>query len=199
MVSLPRLRAAALLGAALPLAACISFGAKPPPSLLTLQPTTPLPAGPAQTAVAGRTITIRVPATPQEIAGVAVPVRATDTTLAYIKDAVWVEPPSRLFARLVSDTVAGDTGRVVLDPRQFNQDPGALLSGELRSFGVDAASSSAVVIFDGTLARGGTAGIEKRRFEARVPIAAIDAPSAGQGLNQAANQVAHDVAAWVGR
>ena len=40
---------------------------------------------------------------------------------------------------------------------------------------------------------------EKRRFEARVPVAAIDAASAGVALNRAANQVAMQVADWIGR
>lgn len=180
------------------LAGCLSFGAEPPPSLLTLTPTTPLTAGQAQTAAAERSITIVVPVTPQEIANTRVPVQAGATSIAYVKDAQWVEQPARLFARLLSDTVTQATGRIVLDPRQFSLDPGVRLTGELRQFGLDAASSSAVVVYDAALSR--SAGqVEKRRFEARVPVAAIDAASAGPGLNQAANQVAGEVAAWVGR
>jgi cholesterol transport system auxiliary component len=41
--------------------------------------------------------------------------------------------------------------------------------------------------------------VEKRRFEARVPVSAIDAASAGAALNDAANQVAVEVADWVGK
>jgi cholesterol transport system auxiliary component len=48
----------------LPLAACISFGAEPPPSLLTLTPTSPVTAGQSQTASADRSITIAVPVVP---------------------------------------------------------------------------------------------------------------------------------------
>ena len=39
---------------------------------------------------------------------------------------------------------------------------------------------------------------EKRRFEARVPVSAIEPVPAGAALNQAANQVAAQVAEWVG-
>ena len=181
----------------LPLAACISFGAEPPPSLLTLTPTSPVTVGQSQTASADRSITVTVPVVPQEIATARVPVQATATTVAYVKDAQWVEAPARLFARLMSDTITARTGRIVLDPGQFTLNPGVRLTGELRQFGMDAASSSAVVVYDAALARG-EGQVEKRRFEARVPVGAIDAASAGPALNQAANQVAADVAAWIG-
>lgn len=186
---------AALL--ALPLAACISFGAEPPPSLLTLTPTSPVAVGQSQTASADRSITVTVPVVPQEIATARVPVQATATTVAYVKDAQWVEAPARLFARLMADTITARTGRIVLDPGQFTLNPGVRLTGELRQFGMDAATSSAVVVYDAALARGENQ-VEKRRFEARVPVGAIDAASVGPALNQAANQVAADVAGWIG-
>lgn len=189
----------AIVLSALPLAACISFGAEPPPSLLTLNPAATVPIGPAQNSDAAQSITIRVPSTPQELAVERVPVRATDTSIAYVKDAQWVEPPARLFARLLSDTVTARTGRIVLTGRQSNVDPGALLSGELRNFGLDAATSEAIVTYDGALLRQGASTFEKRRFEARVPVTAIDAANAAVSLNQAANQVAGEVSDWVGR
>lgn len=183
----------------IPLSACISFGAKPPPSLMTLSPAAPVPVGAAANSGQARNITIRVPTTPQEIAVTRVPVRATDTSIAYVKDAQWIEPPARLFARLLSDTVQSRTGYVVLSGRQSNVDPGAQLTGELRNFGLDAASSNAVVTYDASLLRKGATTFDKRRFEARVPVTAIDAANAAAGLNQAANQVAAEVADWVGR
>jgi len=186
--------------AALALAGCISFGAKPPPSLLTLSPQTPVPVGPLQGAGAGAgTVTIAVPVVPQTLAQPRVPVQSTPTTVAYVKDAIWAEPPARLFARLLSDTLTARVGRVVLSPAQSTIDPGAQLGGELRGFGLDATTREAVVTYDATLLRNGRPGVEKRRFEARVPVAAIDAPSAATALNQAANQVAGEVADWVGR
>ncbi|UZK68407.1 ABC-type transport auxiliary lipoprotein family protein [Sphingomonas sp. S1-29] len=189
----------AILLAALPLSACISFGAEPPPSLLTLTSAAAVPVGQTQSSGAAQTITISVPSTPQELSVARVPVRSTDTSIAYVKDAQWVEPPARLFARLLADTMTTRTGRVVLSGRQSNVDPGALLSGELRSFGFEAATSEAVVTYDGALLRKDATAFEKRRFEARVPVTAIDAANAGVALNQAANQVAAEVADWVGR
>ncbi|RZM04915.1 MAG: ABC transporter, partial [Sphingomonas sp.] len=126
-------------------------------------------------------------------------VQTTPTSLAYVKDAQWSEQPARLFARLTSDTIAARTGRVVLNQVQAVTEGNDDLSGELRRFGLDATTNEAVVTFDAALSRQGRPGTEKRRFEARVPVAVIDAASTGPALNQAANQVATEVADWVGR
>lgn len=189
---------AALAILALPLAGCLSFGAKPPESLLTLQPAAPIAAGATQSAAGSSTITIAVPTVPQEIATLRVPVHSSATTVAYLKDTQWVEPPNQLFARLVGDAVTTRTGRVVVGSRILGE-PGAVMSGELRSFGVDAPSSSVVVTFDASLVRATGRSLEKRRFEARVPVSLVVASEVGPALNQAANQVANDVADWVGR
>ncbi len=187
------------LAAALPLSGCISFGAKPPKQLLTLQAADQVPIGREQDGASAKAIVITVPATPAAIAVPRVPVQTGATSLAYVKDAQWAEPPARLFARLVSDTVAARTGRIVVSPVQAVGESNDQLDGELRNFGLDADRRQAVVTFDAALMRDGAAKIEKRRFEARVPIAAIDAMSAGTALNQAANQVAAEVAGWIGR
>nr|GFD57848.1 hypothetical protein [Tanacetum cinerariifolium] len=68
----------------------------------------------------------------------------------------------------------------------------------LRNFGLDAATREAVVTYDAALTRAGETSVEKRRFEARVPVTSIDAGSAGPALSQAANQVAAQAADWVG-
>jgi cholesterol transport system auxiliary component len=191
---------AALVALPLALTACISFGGgKPPPSLLTITPAVTLPAGETRSTSTAATITIGVPQVPQELAAPRVPVHSGGTAVAYVKDAVWVEPPSRLFARLVADTVTVRTGRVVLSHRQSQIDPGAQLSGELRMFGVDADRGEAVVVYDAVLVRGNAAVFEKRRFEARVPVSPVEAGPVGAALNQAANQVAAEVADWVGQ
>lgn len=181
------------------LSGCISFGAKPPAALLSITSAVSVPAGQTQTSAVAPTITIQVPAVSQALAGVRVPVQADETSIAYVAGAQWVEPPSRMFARLLSDTIPVKTGRIVLNSAQSFSDPGAVLSGELRSFGVDAASNSAVVVFDAALIRQTGKVVEKRRFEAHVPIATVAPGPVGVGLNQAANQVASDVADWVGR
>lgn len=188
-----------VLMASLPLAGCISFGAKPPPSLLTLQAQSAPTVGQTQNSARAKSITIQVPTTPQELATARVPVEEDATSIAYVKDAQWAEPPARLFARLVSDTLTAREGRVVLSTRESVADAGDRLAGELRQFGMDAVRRDAVVIFDASLMRDGQTAIEKRRFEARVPVGKIDAESVGPALNQAANQVAQQVADWIGR
>lgn len=186
---------------ALPLSACISFGAKPPSSLLTLDAAVQTPVGETQSSAGASTMTVLIPTVPHELATNRVPVHSGGTAIAYVKDAQWVEAPPRLFARLLGDTIAVRTGRVILNPRQSRFDPGAQLSGELRMFGVEASgdAGTAVVTYDAVLVRGEAGVFEKRRFEARVPVSPIDAPSVGAALSQAANQVANEVSDWVGR
>ena len=188
-----------ILIAMLPLAGCISFGAKPPPSLLTLTSTSQVAVGQNQDSATAKSITIQVPTTPMALATARVPVQATPTSIAYVPDAQWSEPPARLFARLSSDTIAARTGLVVLSTIQSVGDPSAQLAGELRNFGLDATTREAVVTFDASLTRAGKTTVEKHRFEARVPVTTIDAPSAAAGINQAANQVATELADWIGR
>ncbi len=187
-----------IVAALVPLAGCIRFGASPPPSLLTIAPQVQPAVGTAQSSAGARAIVIEVPSVPQSIAGTRVPVQATDTSIAYIKDAQWAEPPARLFARLLSDTLTARARMVVLSPAQSFDAPSAALGGELRSFGVDAVQRQAVVIYDASFTPAGSTAVQKQRFEARVPVAAIDAAQAGAALSQAANQVAQQVSDWVG-
>lgn len=192
------LKSSLVLLAMAPLSACVSFGAKPPPSLLTISSASAVPAGQTMSSANAKTITILVPAVSQALATQRVPVQTSDTSIAYVVNAQWVESPARLFARLLSDTIAARTGRVVLSTAQSLADPGVRLTGELRSFGVESGTNQAVVVYDAALMREGNV-VEKRRFEARVPVSEIAADAVGIGINQAANQVASDVADWVGK
>lgn len=190
---LPALTAALMLGG------CISFAAAPPPSLLTLTPDSPLVTGQTRNSATAPTILIQQPSVPASLASARVPVQTTPTEIAYVKEAIWSEPPARLFTRLLADTIGSQTGRVVLTPAQSMLDPGARLGGELRSFGLDAATGDAVVTYDATLIRGASTAFERRRFEAREPIGSVTPQSTGRAINRAANRVASEVAAWVGK
>ncbi|MBQ1498017.1 MAG: membrane integrity-associated transporter subunit PqiC [Sphingomonas sp.] len=195
----------ALLLLAAPFAAalsgCVSFGGKPPKvPFLTLEAAEQIKPGDVQTPASGTTVTVLFPTVPHELATTRVPVHSGENAVAYVKDAQWVEAPPRLFARLVGDTIAARTGRPVLSYRQSQIDPGAVLSGELRQFGVDADSNEAVVQFDALLVQGDDATkFQKRRFEARAPLAEVTPDLVAKALNQAANQVAIQVADWVGK
>jgi cholesterol transport system auxiliary component len=182
--------------AALLLAGC-SFGPKVPATLMRLTAVSEPAAAAGRTGAASQALTVVPPTVTQELATQRVPVRTGATQVAYLKDAQWVETPAVMFARLVSDTVAARTGRVVLDPKQFTFDPGQRLTGTLRSFGVESDTMQAVVVYDAALARG-TDQVETRRFEARVPVTAMDSATVADALNRAANQVAAEVATWVG-
>jgi cholesterol transport system auxiliary component len=182
---------------ALALTACVKLGGKAPAMLLNLTSASTLTANEPRVAKSGETITIAVPMVPQAIATNRVAVSDGPVAIAYVKDAAWVEPPARLFQRLLSETVAAKTGKVVLDPRQFALEPGIQLTGQLKSFGIDAQTNQAVVIYDAALSRDRGKRVETRRFEARTGVGAIMAMEAGTALNSAANKVAGDVATWI--
>jgi len=184
------------LAAALGLSACFG-GAKVPDTLLTLNPAQARVPATTRTAGEGQAITVVVPSVPRELETMRVPVHETEIGVSYLKNAQWVDLPANLFARLLTETVASTTGRVVLDPRQFTFDPGQRLTGTLQRFGLDAQRMEVVTIYDAVLARQG-GGIVSRRFEARVPVTAADAATVAPALNQSANQVATEVAAWIG-
>jgi cholesterol transport system auxiliary component len=184
------------LGLALALTGCFSFGGKVPDSLLRLTAASTVPAETSRTGSTREAVTVLTPSTPQELRTPRVPVR-TGTSVAYLKDAQWVEMPGSLFGRLLSETIAARTGRLVLDPGQFAFDPGLRLTGQLQQFGIDADANEAVVVYDAALSRAPDT-VETRRFEARVPVAAVDVANAGSALNEAANKVAAEVAGWIG-
>lgn len=175
-----------------------SLTAKAPPFLLTITPTESPQANSGSTVTVGDSITVNLPLVPQAIANNRVPVAKNGTAIAYIKDAVWVEAPAKLFQRLLAETVRLKTGRPVFDQRQFGLAQGIQLSGQLLHFEIDEASNKAVIVYDATLSGGKDNVVRTRRFEARASVGKIEAQSAGNGLNRAANVVAADVAAWIG-
>ncbi|MEE3216665.1 MAG: ABC-type transport auxiliary lipoprotein family protein [Pseudomonadota bacterium] len=187
----------AALAPALLLGGCVSFGGDAPDSLLTLTPSATAPAGVAAQGAQGSALAIVPFEATKALDVTRVPVQVTDTELAYLQDAVWVDRPARLFGQLVAETIRSRSGRVVVD----GDDPGVnatdRLHGSLRSFGYDARSREAVVVFDAVRNGDGSA-VVSRRFEARVSVAEPEAGFVGPALNRAANQVAGEVAEWIG-
>lgn len=187
----------AVLAPAILLGGCLSFGAEPPPSLLTLTPAATAPVGASASGNPTTAITLVEFEAPAALDVTRVPVQVNDSEIAYLKDAVWVEKPARLFRRLIAETIRTRSGgRVVID----GDDPGVSavnrLQGTVRRFGYDAATSSVIVTFDAVRAGNG-ANVQTRRFEASVPGVTPDVASVGPALNQAANEVAVQVADWV--
>jgi cholesterol transport system auxiliary component len=76
-------------------------------------------------------------------------------------------------------------------------DPGLLVSGQLQHFGYDSATGQVIVQYDGALTTAGGNRVETRRFTATAPADGT-AASVGPALNRAANQVAGEVAQWIG-
>ncbi|MFL6759008.1 ABC-type transport auxiliary lipoprotein family protein [Sphingomonas sp.] len=193
-------------GSAIALAASLSAcslggmlggGSKPPVTLVTLTPEAAEPASIARTAAAGQAVTIMTPAVERELGAVRVPVQLTPTDVQYVTNLQLVDSPAKLFQGLLEETVRRTTSRVVLDPSQTSLDPGLTVSGELQRFGYDASTGQVVVTFDGSLAAAGGNRVETRRFTATAPSDGT-AASVGPALNRAANQVALDVAKWIG-
>ncbi|MFY7744197.1 MAG: ABC-type transport auxiliary lipoprotein family protein [Erythrobacter sp.] len=182
---------------ALALPGCISLGGEPPESLLTLSPAARAPAGPGVPAGAERpVIAVLAFDTPAKLDVLRVPVAVSDTELAYLQEAFWVEKPARLFRRLVGETIRARGQAMVVDGDDTATLATMTVQGTLIDMGYDAASASAVVRFDAVrIAKDGT--VTTRRFEASESGVTADARSVGAGLNAAANRVAADVADWV--
>jgi cholesterol transport system auxiliary component len=192
------LRGAASVAIAMTLAGCsLLGGGKAPPWLLTLTPEAPAPANLSRVGAAGNTVTINVPVIAKELRTTRVPVQLGPTAVQYVTGLTWVDTPDRLFQALLSETVRRTTNRVVLDGKQTALDPGMLITGQLNRMGYDATAGAVIVQYDATRSIGGGTQVETRRFEAQVP-ATGDAATVGNALNRAANQVAMEVAQWIG-
>ncbi|MEL7729039.1 ABC-type transport auxiliary lipoprotein family protein [Citromicrobium bathyomarinum] len=188
---LPIIGAAACL-----LAGCISIGEDPPPALLTLTPHAPIETGTGPAGEATSALTVMRPEVPGSLAVTRVPVQVDASTIAYLQDAVWVDRPAKLFQNLLVTTIRERTGRLVLDDVESRSGTDAMLRGTLRDFGYDAQSGSVIVTYDAIRESAGR--LETRRFTARIPGVPAQASPVGNALNDAANQVALDVAEWIG-
>ena len=152
MPRMASLRLSIMATAALALGGCISFGEDPPPALLTLTPSVQIAEGAGPGGEASGVLTVRQPEVPGSLSVTRVPVQVDPSTIAYLKDAVWVDRPSKLFQNLLVTTIRENGGK-----------------------------------------------LQTRRFTARVPGVPAEASPVGVALNDAANQVAIDVADWIGR
>lgn len=172
-------------------------GGKAPATLYTLTPSAADPGTLARTASAGQAVTIAVPVIAKELRTTRVAVDRGPTQVQYVKDVQLVDMPDRLFQQLLSETVRRTTGRVVLDPAQSALDPGVVVTGQLQKFNYDSGSGQVIVQYDAAMSSEGERTIESRRFTGTAPADGT-ANTVGAALNEAANQVAADVASWIG-
>ena len=180
----------------LSLGACVSFGGKAPASMLVLTADNVMSAGTARTATAADALVIQTPEVPRKLDTNRVPVQIDASSIAYLKDAFWADKPARLMQLLLVETVSAKSGNLVLNEVDAGGKATRILSGSLLEFGIDAATNEAVVVYDAVKIMRGNA-TEKRRFESRRPVAAVEAAPTGAALNAAANDVAAQVAAWI--
>lgn len=177
------------------LTGCVSLGPKVPDTLLNLTAERTAAAGTTASGTYAGAIVVLEPEADQRLAVTRVPVQIDDANVAYIKGAMWVERPARLFQRLLAETLRAKGSRLVVET-----DPGPggqRLSGRLLDMGYDARTQSAVVRYDAVRELPGGK-IETRRFESVVPGIEAEGPAVGPALNRAANDVAGQVADWVG-
>jgi len=182
-----RLAAPLLLALALP--GCISLGGgKPPPTLINL---TADATGKPQDA-----LVVLDPDTDRRLAVTRVAVSVDPSSVAYVKNAQWVEPPARLFRALLAETLRTKGGRLVFEDDEAAASGRTRLSGRLLDMGYNAQARAVIVRYDAILTKTGGA-LATRRFEARVDGVEPDGKSIGPALNRAANDVAKQVADWV--
>ena len=181
----------------LALAGCVSLGGDPPASLLTLSPEASAPVGPGVGSGASQpVIAILTIDTPAKLDVLRVPVAVSDTEIAYLQEAFWVEKPARLFRRLVGETIRSRGKAMVVDGDNTATLATLTLKGTLIDMGYDAPTQSAVVRFD-AVRIDNDGKITTRRFEARESGVVAETRAVGAALNVAANTVAREVADWV--
>jgi cholesterol transport system auxiliary component len=165
--------------------------------MLVLTANNVVASGVARTATAADALVIQIPQVPRKLDNNRVPVQIDASSIAYLKDAFWADKPARLMQSLLVETVSAKSGNLVLNEADAGGKAVRYLSGSLIDFGIDAETNEAVVVYDVVKIIRGSA-TEKRRFEARRPISAIAPAPVGVALNAAANDVAGQIADWVG-
>jgi len=182
---------------ALALGGCLGLGGgKVPPSLFTLSPANSAAAGAEARGKPADVLMVMEPETDRRLAVQRVPVQIGAAEVAYLKDALWVERPARLFRSLLAETLRARGNRLVLEDDQSATPAGLRLGGRLVEMGYDARSQSAVVRYD-ALRTGSRGEVATRRFESVIPGVSAKPQSIGPALNRAANDVAAQVADWM--
>lgn len=188
---------AGLIAALLLTGGCVRFGTKPPNRLLGLTSSSSMAAGQVVIGTSKSAITVLTPVIARSIGTPRVAVVDSSGSFAYVKDALWVDTPDKLFQGLLSEAIAVRTGKLVLNPGQFIAEPSGQLLGQLIAFGIDAGNKQAVVTYDANLLAPDGSAISKQRFSATAPIGKINATTVAPAISKAANSVAEQVADWI--
>jgi cholesterol transport system auxiliary component len=194
----------AVLNRAVPLAlgfavaGCVSFGGgKAPDTLITLTAATTAPAGAGLSGKADGALIVLDPETDRRLNVQRIAVRLDPANVAYLQKALWVERPARLFRGVLAETIRAKGQRIVFEDADATATGRSRLAGRLLDIGYDAGTRSVVVRYDAILEGPGGA-VSTKRFEARVDHVSADPHAIAPALNEAANDVARQVADWVG-
>jgi cholesterol transport system auxiliary component len=125
-----------------------------------------------------------------------VPVNVSETQVAYLQDAFWIEKPARLFRRLIGETLRTRGAALVLDSDDTPARADTVVRGTLLDMTYDAPTSAVVVRFD-AIRTDADGKVVSRRFEAREDGVLPEAGAVGPALNRVANTVAGEIAEWV--
>lgn len=179
------------------LSGCLSLGGKAPDELFRLTPEETAPAGTTTSGPITEAIVVQDPEADRSLDVLRVPVRVDASSLAYLKNAGWIEKPTRQFRSLLAETLRARTNRLVVEGGDFEMAGKTQLGGRLLEMGYDAQKRAVVVRFDAILSEGsGDASVKTRRFESVVNVMEPKAKYVGPAINQAANDVARQVADW---
>lgn len=191
-------RSALIAAACLGLSGCISLGGKAPDQLFSLTPQETAPVGATANGQLADAIVVLDPETDRSLDVLRVPVQVDASRVAYLKDATWIEKPARQFRSLLAETIRARSGKLVVEGGDFEVTGKTRVGGRLLQMGYDAQKQAVVVRFDAMLSSGEAgSGITTRRFEAVVNGVEPKGAAVGPALNQAANDVARQIADWV--
>lgn len=190
-------RCASVIAALALLAGCLGLGGKPPKFLLGLTAEKTAAAGIMAGGMVSDALLVLDPQAERKLDVLRVPVQVDATQIAYLQDAAWVERPARQFRHLLAETIRARGQRLVIEANDDTSGAKNMLAGRLIDMGYDARSLSVVVRYD-ALRGDGKGAVLTRRFEAIVPGVSPEPLAVGAALNRAANDVAAQVADWVG-
>lgn len=180
------------------LSGCISIGggSEPPEQLITFTPREMAPAGDASSGAITDAIMVFEPEVEDRLDVNRVPVRIDASGVAYLKNATYVDRPARLFQSLLAETLRARSDRLVIS----GEDPGVKVRtrvyGHIIEAGYDAPNSTVSFVYDAVaVAPDGT--VRQRRFISEAAGVPAEAAFVAPALNEAANDIAGQIAGWV--
>jgi cholesterol transport system auxiliary component len=146
-----------------------------------------------------RTVVVEAPLPAASLRTLRIPVVTGDTSLAWLKDAQWLEPPARQFQGLLLDMLSAQPGLAALDARLHSGPAQLRLAGSLDSLGVDVRNPArpvARVRYTAVLSGARGVLVATAPFDAARPVDPASPESVVRGLSEAAQEAARAAALW---